>query len=375
MQRFKTGPEPSDAREDTEAEVHRNIERLLNDPKRIPVSFTFSLHNMSSVDGGMRLHLVLKFKYDDRCIPLFGARRPENEVEKRYGEAHRLFPYCIFNSIDETPISWTYQNVAGKVYERVELFTTVTMIEYMRYYPFVLKVLNLKVGSDGTAKTGVLNLLPELKAGTNEPDVDFGVFTKGTSAYRIAPDGVETGDVICRMVVRDLTSESLGNLSGVYTRVYTILFFEASWIEDTVKYIIVSLLLLNLTLFLPAMEVADLIAIVLAIALTEVALLFVMPHTNEVTTAESVLLGHATYVIAAGFVVGLSCNQSDPDDDTASEVSLKHMLFANAAMTLTTIAWCMKEYRAYRALVNIIKNKFRATHAFVGMFAEIDREI
>ena len=33
----------------------------------------------------------------------------------------------------------------------------------MRYFPFVLKLLNLKVGSDGTGKTGTINLLPERK--------------------------------------------------------------------------------------------------------------------------------------------------------------------------------------------------------------------
>ena len=90
--------------------VARNIETLLNDPTRVNVHHSFSLHNMTSVTGGLRLHLVLKFKYHEDLLPIFGAAKPEHAVEKRYGEAHRLFPYCIFNSIEETPISWTVRS-------------------------------------------------------------------------------------------------------------------------------------------------------------------------------------------------------------------------------------------------------------------------
>ena len=187
--------------------------------------------------GRMKLHLVLKFWYHESLIKeFFGAKKPKEKIQKRYGTAHRLFPYCIFNSIEETPISWTYQeNDQGMVYERIELFTTVTYVQYMRYYPFVLKLLNLKVGTDGTAKTGVINLLPKLKKG--KPDVDFGVFTKETSENRISDTGIDTGDVICRMVVRDLTENTLGNLAGIYTRVYTVFVFEAKWLENFAEYI------------------------------------------------------------------------------------------------------------------------------------------
>ena len=69
------------------------------------VHHAFSLHNMTSSDNGMQLHLVLKFRYDVSCIALFGAEKPEKDVENRYGDPRRLFPYCIFNSVEETPIS------------------------------------------------------------------------------------------------------------------------------------------------------------------------------------------------------------------------------------------------------------------------------
>ena len=352
------------------------------------VDHSFSLHNMTSDGGGrMKLHLVLKFWYHESLIvEFFGAKKPEGKVEKRYGTAYRLFPYCIFNSIEETPISWTYQeNDQGMVYERIELFTTVTYVQYMRYYPFVLKLLNLKVGTDGTAKTGVINLLPKLKNG--KPDVDFGVFKKETSEYRIPATGIDTGDVICRMVVRDLTENTLGNLSGIYTRVYTVFVFEALWLENFAKYIVLSTIMMHLTIFLPKVGLASTVGTVLAVALTEVALLFVMPPTDELTTAESVIIVQVLYVISLAFVVGLVCDDetfwtfgtfkqtSGWEEGDECAVQMWHMFIANIVTTVCTVAWCVREYRAYRRLVRLIKGKFKSVHAYVGMFKDIDKQI
>jgi len=349
-----------------------SIVRLLNSDKRKKVEHAFSLHNMKSDGSGrMKLHLVLKFRYHESLIvEVFGAKKPVEKVEKKYGKAYRLFPYCIFNSIEETPISWTYQeDDEGMVDERIELFTTVTYVQYMRYYPFVLKLLNLKVGTDGTANTGVINLLPKLKNG--EPDVDFGVFTKETSEYRISATGIDTGDVICRMVVRDLTENTLGNLAGIYTRVYTVFVFEAKWLENFAKYIVLSTIMMHLTIFLPKIKLASTVSTVLAVALTEVALLFVMPPTDELTTAESVIIVQALYVISQAFVVGLVCE----DETSECAVEMWHMLIANMVTTLCTVAWCLREYREYRRLVRKIKNKFKSVHAYVGTFKDIDEQI
>jgi len=182
------------------------IDELLSDPARRNVVHSYSLHAATEVEGGLKLHLVLKFRYDEALIEeYFGATKPSKAVEKRYGDAHRLFPYCIFNSIEETNISWTYQNKDGKVYERIELFVTVTSVTYSRYHPHILKLLCLKVGSDGTAKTGAINLRPELDE-AGRPNVDFGVFKKETSEYRIADNGVETGDVVRWTSAQDLTA-------------------------------------------------------------------------------------------------------------------------------------------------------------------------
>ena len=348
--------------------------QVLDNKERKTVHHAFSLHNMTSSDNGMQLHLVLKFRYDVSCIALFGAEKPENDVEKRYGDAHRLFPYCIFNSVEETPISWTYQLKGTEVNERIELFTTVTNVKYMRYYPFVLKLLNLKVGTDGTAQTGLINLLPELEKGTNEPKVDFGVFKKETSAYRIDKDGIKNGDVICRMVVRDLTAKTLGNFSGIYTRVYTVFFFEAKWVENFATYIVFSTIMMHLTVFLPKLDLASLVGTVLAVALTEVALLFVMPPTDEFTTAECVVIVQSLYVIIQAFVVGLACDD-EISGTTDCVIQMWHMFIANMVVTVCTVAWCVLEYRRYKGLVRSIKDTFKSVHAYVGMFKDIDKQI
>lgn len=349
------------------------IEGLLTSTSRVNVIHSYSLHNMAPVEGGIRFHLVLKFKYDDKHIEsVFGAKKPKAAIEKRYGEAHRIFPYCIFNAIDEVPISWTYQNSGGRVYERIEMYATVTNVNYMRYFPFVFKVLNLKVGSDGTAKTGLVNLLPELKADGMTPNVDFGIFTKETSEFHIQPDGIEKGDVVCRMVVRDLSGDSLGNLSGIYTRVYTVFFFESEWAEDLLKYLLTSMLLVYMTVFLPFLKIQDLLATSLALILTEVALLFVMPPTMRFTTAETTIVIHMMYMFLLTFVIGLplTCGV------VVQPLRASMVLFAlNAIMTAVTAAWMVREWLAFNELKARVRQKFRSMHKFVGTFKEIDEQI
>ena len=101
---------------------------------------------MRQVEGGIRLHLVLKFRYDEEIIePVLYATKPARDYEKVYGSPVRIFPFCIFNSTEEVPISWTYQCRAGRVYERIEMYATVTMIRHDRFFPFELKLLALKV--------------------------------------------------------------------------------------------------------------------------------------------------------------------------------------------------------------------------------------
>ena len=59
------------------------IAQIFNDQRRVNVLHGFSLHNMTSIDSGMKLHLVLKFWYDETCIKLFGAEKQEKAFEKQ----------------------------------------------------------------------------------------------------------------------------------------------------------------------------------------------------------------------------------------------------------------------------------------------------
>ena len=375
------------------------VDAVLNDPGRVNVNHSYSLHNMVEVEGGVRLHLVLKFKYDEDAIEkCFGAKKPEDDVVKLYSNAFRLFPYCLFNSVDETPLSWTYQNNNGRVYERIELLVTLTDVKYMRHYPFELRLLNLKVGSDGTAKTGLVNLLPEVKKGSFEPNVDFGVFKKKTSALQIGDDPVRNGNVICRMVMRDLTGEALGNMKGLYTRVYTVFFFVTPFWESLFQYIVLSTMLLHATMFLPLFSIDNAFGTMLAIVLTQVALLFSMPDTKGVfTTAETVVVAHAIYFLVIGYCLGMDkivlANRQDPSSSAnatavtasaagslgllVSDLTLTPTVVAvtNVFVTLCTVAYVVREYQKFTKLVQTIKAKFQSSHPLVGTYGDIDAQI
>ena len=54
-------------------------------------------------------------------------------------------------------------------------------------------------------------------------------------------------------------------------------------------------IMMHLTIFLPKLSLGSLISTVLGVALTDVALLFRMPLTNEFTTAARVVVFHALY--------------------------------------------------------------------------------
>ncbi len=149
---------------------------------------------------------VLKFRYDASLIEkCFGGIRPDEDVVKEYHSARRLYPFCVFNSLDEVPLSWTYQRnpETNQVYERAEYLMTVSSVSFLRYFPFELQLLNVKVGSDGTGKTGRVNLIPS-------PSVDFGIFQKPTSDWCVT----DPKNAVCRMVVRNLSDKTLGNTAG-----------------------------------------------------------------------------------------------------------------------------------------------------------------
>ena len=97
---------------------------MYNDQRRVNVLHGFSLHNMTSVDSGMKLHLVLK---SGTTKPVSSSSAPRSRRKpSRSITAQRTG--SSLNSIEETPISWTYQKTLRA---QCELFTTVTSVKFV----------------------------------------------------------------------------------------------------------------------------------------------------------------------------------------------------------------------------------------------------
>ena len=106
---------------------------------------------------------------------------------QRTDSAHRFFPFCIFNSVDETPIHWSYQRTGQGVLESMELFATLSTVQFRRYAPFMLNMIVVKLGTDGTYKTGKITLRPHCDR-HGVPIMDCSTFRKQMSNYRLRHD-------------------------------------------------------------------------------------------------------------------------------------------------------------------------------------------
>lgn len=321
-----------------------SLEGTQGDPSE--VEYGFSIHAVAKVDGGVRLHLVLKFHYRESLISKFGAVKPGVPTEKSYQSSQRLFPYCIFNAIDEIPISWTYQNTDGMVRERIELYTTVTLIRFMRYFPFVLNLLTLKLGTDGTADTKHINLKPKRRE-----DFDITVFTRDTAEFKLR-DAIQSDDFMVLPLARDLTVDPRGNFSGHYMRVYSVFFFHADWKEDLFKFIVLSTFLSSFSIWVPRMEIGDGAATSLAIILAQVALIWVMPPTAEFTTSELIIACQIYFTMFLYIVV--RHRQFSGDEEGFIE-DLTPLIVATALLAVVTTTWTLTADRSYKRLLNSIK--------------------
>jgi len=310
------------------------------------------------VDQGMQMHLVLKFRYtSDMIETVMGVQRPQEDYKHEFGTPARIFPYCIFNAVEEVPLSWTYQNDGGNVYERIELNVVLTYVSYYKYFPFVLKLLPIKVGTDGTGDTGLINLIPETLPGGSIPNADLGIFTKSTSEFGVggADEATIAKKVVCRMLIRDLSDKSIGNIKGIYTRVYVVIFFEADVMVSFVRYIVVPTMIAQLCTFFTMMEIGDLIQTVLAMTLADVALLFTMPANDMMTLAEQVILAQICYFIGMGATVGFLRDH----DLLPTQAYMHHeIVFLDLLMALLTMGWVFAGYKWFQRLTKSIREKF-----------------
>ena len=77
-----------------------------------------------------------------------------------------------------------------------------------------------------------------------------------------------------------------------------------------------------------------------------------------------------------------SSGEPDISGTTECMVEMWHMLIANMAVTVCTVAWCVHDYSAYLQLKERIKHKFEPICVNVdqlkrqiGMFKDIDEQI
>lgn len=139
--------------------------------------------------------------------------------------------------MNEEPLIWSYFNKDNKgyIYERIELFAILTNVTFERYQPFILRLLNIKVGVDGTCPNNI-NLIPKEKNGNLE--LNLNIFEKSTSLFALPMSTYNTNEgkqsinkldsnVFCKTFIRDTTIISGSNyIQGKYTRIYTLFIFS-----------------------------------------------------------------------------------------------------------------------------------------------------
>lgn len=312
------------------------------------------------------MHLVLKFKYDDTIIEeVLSSQKPTTNFEKRYGDSHRLFPYCLFNCLQEERISWTYQNNGGRVTERIELMVTLMKLSFSHYFPQVISVICLKVGTDGTGQTGRVNLLPE---GSETPIVDTSCFTKQTSEFYLNRSDPESFTM--KTYVRDLRKDTLGNHQGIYTRVYTTMIFDHDDFQNRFRYTVLSVVMLNATALIGLESNPGVCAQNgLAVAFLTVGLLFSLPN-SDLCTAAVVIVSHCLYEMLLTAVVTVDVWKNGWSSRVWSGT-----LASNLVVTLATVLYKFAAMRRFSHLRRQITKAVRGGDGIIGSFAEVDQFI
>mmetsp|Transcript_4054 Transcript_4054/g.7461 ORF Transcript_4054/g.7461 Transcript_4054/m.7461 type:complete len:164 (+) Transcript_4054:1295-1786(+) len=129
------------------------------------------------------------------------------------------------------------------------------------------------------------------------------------------------------------------------TRLYVIVFFEQPVTESLIKFLGLPFLLMFITVFLPDVDTADGISLILTIILTNVALLFTLPPTDEFTTAEMVIIFQSVFTLIVFFL-----------HQYLSLTTYDIILFDSAAV-IAAMIHVFFEYRNFRSMVSGIKDK------------------
>jgi hypothetical protein len=342
--------------------------------------------------GVLRLNLVTKFRFNDSVLKLLpvpedapmqalskaAMGQSEPYEMKRYGVYCRKYiPWAFTRAIDETSVVWSLTVVARKsdvdlnCYERSEVYVTLTLTDFMRYYPFVLKVMAIRIVLDGTGPhggCGRLNLLPRRSAIGAPADVDFDVFTAVTSSLQLAD--VKKDAAVMTMV----RNQNVGGTKGAFTRIYAVCIFECSWYENVVKYAVVSSALMLFVPFSLNVEngINDTYGVGITLILTQAALLFILPETDELTTTERILVSQMLITII--MLLSLSFMEKNEDGVIPVHDAFIPCLCTVIGMSMIAVGWLVDAFFRNRAIKNRVREAMVSRDGYdVADFVHIER--
>lgn len=268
----------------------------LTGEERVDVEVAIVVSYAHPVPDGLRLRLVIKFWYGKEALDYFDI--PEEQkptvfpfrIRRIYGECWRWVPFSLPGQFDELNLNWSVKaDEAGRIYERLELISSHSLIEYNKYFPFIAKTLAIKFALDGTGRCEDVNLIPKLKkkggryctedGGKYTPDIEITAFSKETS-----PETLDEDNLFVSMMVR--TQDATG-VTGQFTRIYYVALFYDTWCGNMIKYLGVNSLLLAVVPFAAGdADVIDSLSVITTLALAMTALLFILPKTTRFSPTE-----------------------------------------------------------------------------------------
>lgn len=317
--RSQSGPSCREL-ETNSQKLYKRMLELTNcsDPKlcRYDVDFATSFHTWAAVEEGVKMHMVLKFYYSLDLLPFIGIDKSEIDaahdgesgtvIRRGRGGCGAWFPYCFFNALSEEHISWSIQKSKDgrSLYERIEMYATVAMSCFADNFPFVLRILPIKIGVDGLAETHRINLKPKMSS-NGQPDWNIQLFLRKTSEFQL----MSTHDAYAMMLA---SADSDEIQSGrFFTRGYQLFFFNCATGENLLKFIGISTCIFFLFSFYPAYAMIDeetytvegLVGAASTAVLADVALLFVVPDEGGFTVAEKVIVLHCLMIVVVTAVL------------------------------------------------------------------------
>mmetsp|Transcript_23675 Transcript_23675/g.57344 ORF Transcript_23675/g.57344 Transcript_23675/m.57344 type:complete len:638 (-) Transcript_23675:673-2586(-) len=194
--------------------------------------------------------------------------------------------------------------------------------------------------------------------------IGLDAFTRESNDYRLKHEGQPGRDVFSTTFIpessKDLQFLNYENKGTYSTRSKTIIFIESPYMENLMKYIGISTVMLWALYFLPILDSGDAVNTVLVLALTEVALLFVLPDSETVfTMTEKIIVSQSLYAfIVLWYVVEyVAYDLEDQESERVRRVQ-RILLYLNTAVTIGTAIYILWGYRRHEKRKQRLKSRF-----------------